>query len=81
MTQEHARKDIERVFGGGVLERKLRGWYIDGIKSMIDCCIVIHNMKIEAWCEDCSSSDLMNVPTEELEEEGDQDSLFLEEAN
>ena len=45
---EHFRKDIERAFGllvskFGILEIPLRGWYLEDLRSLIDCCIIIHN--------------------------------------
>ena len=46
---EHVRKDIERAFGVlvskfGILERPLRGWYLEDLLSLNDFCITIHNM-------------------------------------
>ena len=86
ITQEHVRKDVERAFGVfvahfGVLERKLRGWYINDIKVVIDCCIVIHNMTAEARRDGYFLTDLMEVPVEEVEEGTDQDLIFMEEGN
>ena len=50
---EHVRKDIERCFGVlvqkyGILQRPQRGWFIADIRTMIDCCIILHNMTIES---------------------------------
>ena len=51
-AQEGVRKDIERAFGVIVkkwrmLQQPLRNWYIDDIKSILDCCIIFHNMVVE----------------------------------
>ena len=80
------RKDVERAFGVfvahfGVLERKLRGWYINDIKVMVDCCIIIHNMMMEARRDGYCLADLMDVTVEEVKEGAQQDSLFVEEGN
>lgn len=49
--QEHVIKYVKRtvlVAHFGVLERRLCGWYIEEITSMVNCCITIHNMITEA---------------------------------
>jgi Plant transposon protein len=50
--QERVRKDIECAFGiliarFHVLERPLRNWYLEDIKSLLHCCVILHNMIIE----------------------------------
>ena len=50
---EHVCKDIERCFGVlmqkyGILQHPLRGWLIEDICSIINCCIILHNMTIES---------------------------------
>ena len=84
MTQEHVRKHIKGAFGVliahfGALKRNLHRWYINNIQSSIATCIVIHYRTIEVRRDEYSFLDLMNVPTEERGEEGEKDSLFLEE--
>jgi Plant transposon protein len=51
--QERVRKDIECSFGilisrFHVLERPLRNWYLEDIKSLLHCCVILHNMITEA---------------------------------
>jgi Plant transposon protein len=51
--QERVRKDIECAFGilisrFHVLERPLRNWYLEDIKSLLHCCVIMHNMITEA---------------------------------
>lgn len=53
MQQERVRKDIECAFGilisrFHVLERPLRNWYLEDIRNLLHCCIIIHNMITEA---------------------------------
>ena len=60
---EHVRKDIERAFGVlvskfGILERTLCGWYLQDLRSLIDCCIFIHNMVIKERCAGFRLNDL-----------------------
>ena len=55
--------------------------YINDIKVMVDCCIIIHNMTTEARRDGYCLTDLMDVTVEEVEEGADQDSLFVEEGN
>jgi Plant transposon protein len=50
--QEYARKDVERAFGVlvqrfGVLDRKIRKWYVEDIVSLLHCCTIIHNTIVE----------------------------------
>ena len=45
-------KDMNRSFGLltnklGILVRPFRGWRIDYIPSLINCCVIIHNIKAE----------------------------------
>jgi hypothetical protein len=49
--QEEVRKDVECAFGiiiqkFQILQRPLRGWYVDNIKDLLDCCVILHNMTI-----------------------------------
>jgi Plant transposon protein len=51
--QERVRKDIECAFGilvqrFHILQRPLRNWYLDELSTLVQCCIIIHNMVIEA---------------------------------
>jgi Plant transposon protein len=51
--QERVRKDIECAFGVliscfHVLERPLRNWYLEDIKNLLHCCVILHNMITEA---------------------------------
>jgi Plant transposon protein len=51
--QERVRKDIECAFGilisrFHVLERPLRNWYLQDIKNLLHCCVILHNMITEA---------------------------------
>ena len=51
--QEKVRKDIECAFGillqrFHILQRPLRGWYLEDIKNLLQCCAIIHNMVVEA---------------------------------
>ena len=84
--QEHVRKDVERAFGVlvahfGVLERKLRGWYVDEIRSIVNCCIIIHNMTTEARRGDYQLTDCINVEAAEAAEGAQVHSIFLDEGN
>ncbi|KAG7356908.1 plant transposon protein [Nitzschia inconspicua] len=50
--QEKVRKDIECSFGVlvqrfHVLQRPLRQWFLDEIKDVLYCCIILHNMITE----------------------------------
>jgi hypothetical protein len=50
--QEGARKDVERVFSVlcdkfQILKRTFRGWDIGDINSVVECCIILHNMVVE----------------------------------
>ena len=49
--QEKVRKDIECAFGiliqqFQVLRRPIRKWYLEDIKDLLYCCIIIHNMVV-----------------------------------
>lgn len=53
--QEGARKDVERAFGvlqakWHIIVRPCRLWGVDKMKSIIMCCIILHNMMVE-WRE------------------------------
>ena len=50
--QEAVRKDIECAFGilvqkYQILARPLRNWYLDEMKDLVDCCVILHNMSVE----------------------------------
>jgi len=50
--QEGCRKDIERAFGvmvkkWHILHQPLRNWYMNDIHSILNCCIILHNMVVE----------------------------------
>ena len=52
-AQEAVRKDIECAFGilvqrFHVLQRPLRMWYLEDITDLLDCCIILHNMTVDA---------------------------------
>ncbi|KAH9465918.1 hypothetical protein Pst134EA_033456 [Puccinia striiformis f. sp. tritici] len=56
-VQEAVRKDIERAFGGlqskwHILTRPIRFWYQGYIKSIVLCCIILHNMMVEEGVSD-----------------------------
>jgi hypothetical protein len=72
-TQEAARKDIERCFGVivqrfGILKQPLRHWYQDEISNTLYCCVILHNMAVEAR-RDGFSHYGNNLP--DLPDEGD----------
>ena len=52
--QERVRKDIECAFGVLVSRFHIldwpiwKNWYLDDIKDLLDCCIILHNMIVEA---------------------------------
>ena len=50
--QERVRKDIECAFGiivqrFHILQRPLRLWYLEDIRDLVDCCVILHNMIVE----------------------------------
>ena len=50
--QEKVRKDIECAFGilvqrFHILQRPLRQWYLEDLKCLLKCCIIIHNMVVD----------------------------------
>ena len=50
-VQEAVRKDIECAFGivvakFHVLQRPLRGWYLEDLRDLVHCCVIIHNMVV-----------------------------------
>ena len=50
--QEAIRKDIECTFGilvqrFHILQRPLRGWYLEDITDILHCCCILHNMTVE----------------------------------
>ena len=76
-SQESTRKDIERAFGVLVkrfhyLKRPLRNWYLKDIKSILDCCIIMHNMIVEyrrhAYMAATNGFDIP-IPNDDLEQE------------
>jgi len=47
--QESSRKSVERGFGVivqrfGILAHPIKWWYLDEIQSLVNCCVIIHNM-------------------------------------
>ena len=51
--QEAVRKDIECAFGilvsrFHILQRPLRNWYLEDIVNILHCCVILHNMIVEA---------------------------------
>ena len=83
---EHVRKDIERCFGVlvskfGILERPLRGWYIEDIKTLVDCCVIIHNMTIEYRRKFFVFTDLRDIFEEAVDIECEYDTIFPENTN
>jgi hypothetical protein len=55
--QEAVWKDVECVFGilvqcFHVLARPHRSWYMEDIISLVNCCVVLHNMTVEARRKD-----------------------------
>ena len=51
--QERVRKDIECAFGilvqrFHILQRPLRNWFVDELCTLVHCCIILHNMVVEA---------------------------------
>lgn len=52
--QEGVRKDVECAFGilvakFHILQRPLRGWYVEEIIDLLHCCIILHNMVVEYY--------------------------------
>ncbi|XP_057791188.1 uncharacterized protein LOC131008318 [Salvia miltiorrhiza] len=50
--QESAGKDIECAFGvfqarWGIIRSPARGWYVEHLKDIMMCCIILHNMIVE----------------------------------
>ncbi|XP_057811435.1 uncharacterized protein LOC131025654 [Salvia miltiorrhiza] len=50
--QESARKDVKRAFGvlqaqWRIIRSPARGWYVDNLKEIMICCIILHNMIVE----------------------------------
>ncbi|XP_057773379.1 uncharacterized protein LOC131021087 [Salvia miltiorrhiza] len=50
--QESARKDVERAFGvlqarWGIIRCPARNWYVEHLKDIMLCCIILHNMIVE----------------------------------
>ena len=33
----------------GVLEQPLQGWYVEEVKAIVDCCIILNNTTMELW--------------------------------
>ena len=51
--QESARKDIACAFGilvsrWHILQRPFRNWYLEDIVAILHCCVILHNMIVEA---------------------------------
>ena len=85
--QEYVRKDIERCVGVlvkkyHILENPLRGWYIQDIKELIDCCVILHNMTTENRLGNFHFSDSIEVgdiPADLFEVDNDPETVFLDE--
>ncbi|XP_057792933.1 uncharacterized protein LOC131009543 [Salvia miltiorrhiza] len=50
--QESAQKDVKRAFGvlqaqWGIIRSPTRNWYVEHLKDIILCCIILHNMIVE----------------------------------
>ena len=83
---EHVRKDVERCFGVfilkfGILERSLRGWCIADIKTLVDCCAIIHNMTIEYRRNNFVFTNLRDIFEEAVDIECEHDTIFSENNN
>ena len=84
--QEHVRKDVERCFGVlvkrfGILKRQLRGWYMEDIKTLIYCCVVLHNMTQEVRRDNYKFNDEMVWENDNEMETGEVESIFLDSEN
>ena len=81
------RKDIERCFGVfvknfGALKDKLCGWYVEDLKQMFYCCVILHNMTIEVRREEYIFSDEVEWSDDAPgSEDNAVQSIFLEEGN
>ena len=52
----------------------MRGWYLEDLRSLIDCCIIIHNMVIKERCAGFRFNDLNNdLNKEDHDENSDND--------
>ena len=84
--QEHVRKDVERCFGVlvkrfGILKRQLRGWYMEDIKTLIYCCVVLHNMTQEVRRDNYKFNDEIEWENDNEMETGEVESIFLDSEN
>ena len=52
-----------------ILDKSLNFWHLPIIKSLVDCCVVLHNMTVELRCPLFNFSDLMDFPAEETDME------------
>jgi len=88
---KYVRKDIKRAFGVlvskfSILERQLRKWCVDNLRTLIDCCMIINNMTILGRRDNYTFNDLRDDLAQETENDSDEnadivESLFSEEAN
>ncbi|XP_057774941.1 uncharacterized protein LOC130993922 [Salvia miltiorrhiza] len=51
--QESAQKDVERPFAVlqarcGIIRSPARSWYVEHLKDIMMCCIILHNMIVES---------------------------------
>ena len=51
--RERVKKDVECAFGilvqrFHILQRPLRGWFAEDLKELVQCCVILHNMTVEA---------------------------------
>ena len=70
------RKDITRGFGVlatkfGILERQFKGWYVEDLRILINCCIIMHNMMTEVRRDKFSFLDLLDE--EDINVDGEDD--------
>ena len=68
---EYVRKDIERCFGVliskyEILARPIRLWYMDDINTIMQCCVILHNMTIETRRDSFIFNDLRDVEDEDV---------------
>jgi hypothetical protein len=66
---EFLRKDVERSFGKFVkiyqsCDRPFRFWFHEDIVNMLNCCIIFHNMTVEARRDGFKYNNVMLIPPE-----------------
>ena len=65
----------------GILERPLRGWFMEDTKTLVDCCIILHNMTIEYRCVNFVYNNLHYYFEEEVNRDNDCNTIFPENEN